>query len=375
MNKKTFYKEIASYIIKQFDSSNNVPYIKIINWIQQNPTMLSYMKKNNINNENITSIIKYDEKLLSIMAQLSLSNIMRNDKNFFYINNLLSQNELLELNNTNNNSQEITANNILNNLNLSDVNKFYCPYNKTIKDCKSTPKSNLNTQTLNKEDVLNVYLKNFDNIEKLCDYITTYYNSIISFTNTSIKIYNTKNIKLLSMSLKNNTFNIEFYDKILNGYIQYLKTIYPFNFFSYVDLIISFYIIFKSKDTNWKQYLNYLTYIHFENSKLFFIKKYFKDSKLNNIYDIFYKDKIDELVSNQVELILTFINHIELIPEDGNEFTSFIIGYYKLFIYTKNLLNWHIKKYANDYFLKMNTDNFHEMCESDFKFLKSVINI
>ena len=88
---------------------------------------------------------------------------------------------------------------------------------------------------------------------------------------------------------------------------------------------------------------------------------------------MFYKEKIENILYSQMDLINDFVNNINNIydKEQNSEkhFIGFLVGYYKLFIYITNYFNHTIKKYAKDYYIKIN--NQQNLTKDYLNFIKN----
>jgi hypothetical protein len=100
--------------------------------------------------------------------------------------------------------------------------------------------------------------------------------------------------------------------------------------------------------------------------KKYFIEETGKSTLLvSNLFNIFYKDKIQSLVYDEY----TFISEFYRIFNDnlGKNFVSFLVGQYKLYIYLKNKYNREIRNIAIELYENKNRNLINKIIRlSDF---------
>lgn len=352
MNKTDFIQQVASYIISQHNyakNENTVLYKDIITWCISNNNFKTFLNLKKDTLIYLDNIIKYDDALIQALTESTQFNVIHNGAGFIEFNHPLTSTELHTLKK---NKQKCHSKELIQDLDLSEEvkNRYYCPYDKAIKACKQKARNKFRLSLTN-EVVFNVYLQGLTEIQHIIKHLQHFNDLVFVHKGHKIQIFK----KHGNVVVSDIGFGVEYmvssvYDKLSSEYVETLKSIYPFTHFNLTSLIFNFYLIYKSSNSDSKEFLSYLTFLHFELIKSILVNKYFASCKTDEVVEQFYTGRLDTVVRDQTELLKVFLNGIHSLPDNGTEFTSFMVGYYKMFVYIRNLLNREVKKCARDYF-------------------------
>jgi len=223
---------------------------------------------------------------------------------------------------------------------IPDFNKYYYPYEILISKYK-TPKKIKYTKT--NERVLGCELKKDSNVNSLITKIDTDLKNITIELKKDLKIYYNSEI-LFSIMLNSYSY---YKSKKFKEYLNDIQIIYPFNYFSYSNILIAAYILIK---LNKLEEAKYITILLFDNIIKNLIIKYFTNYQMINgkIFDTFFVEEINSMKLTDYN----FINSYFLISIKKFDFISFSIGLYKLIIYLKNKYNRELKNIALELYSK-----------------------
>lgn len=324
INKKYITNDIIEYIIKILNDNDIVEYKNILSYMQNNDSFKQFInnKKNPI--VYINNFIKYNRQILN---KLLSHNIVRNGNGFVYsqqLENIIKPTQCTDI--------------IINNTDIFD--KFSCPYITTIKNMRSSNKISAKLSLTN-ERVLNY---KFYNDEIFCHVhnIFSIPHTIISIDNTVIAYLN--DIQIAKITFLDKYINIE-YNLDITTILKKCKIKYPFSHFEFFYISAFMFILFKSDAGDISKYCFTKIFDILTNKVTV---KYFIESTANNtnitsdVFDMFFKEKINSIVLDEYLLIKEIYNCYTV----DTTFQEFVISCYKLIVYFKNKINREVKNIA-----------------------------
>jgi hypothetical protein len=360
MKKQEFVDLVCEHIIEK-QKNNKTEYRDIQQWIIHNSMFKDFLsnKKDILNYIHV--VLRSDTLLLKRLTEIYGNAVTRHRNGYFDFD------PDLEDTSKEKNTQKID--NIIAKLDLSNLKQYYCPYNQTIKECKQASR-NKYRKSLTNEPIFNEYLQGFRDIIGFNNVLHSSYNLDFEYNSDKIVIFQKQHYKgVCVVEYGDNFIRTNITDSILLDYVKGIKKIYPFNHFKLMETILSFYLLFITTNSGKDSLIKYLTFLNIEVTKNTMVKKYFDQYTINKTYQSFYHERLDDLVYRESNTVNTFYGH--LLKMKDNKFTGFIVGYYKLFHYMKNLFNREVKKCATDYYhLKAKSIKFINV--TDYKGFHSI---
>jgi len=331
INKKYLLLYISNFIVSELEKTKLLNYNIVKSYIYNDDSLRPLLNKKKNESIYLDILLRYDKTLKLLLLKNSIA--INRDGEFTYANPLLNTCKIDDP---------------LIHINEYELDNQFCPYMDLVLKNKQTRRVSFK-QTRTNERVLNYTLNSNELVFNLVQYIQ---NSI-----KTLKVENKSNINShyyiltteydkLSIIINDNSVDIKLSPSIKKQ-LTLVKKIYPFKFFAYFYISTVSYLL---NEAGYHSESKYISIKLFDITMNGIIKKYFSDIidnrnlLITNLYDIFYKDKIQSNVYDDY----LFINEFHKIFNDSDtkNFISYMIGHYKLYIYLKNKYNRDIKNIA-----------------------------
>lgn len=352
INKKYLLHYIKDYLVKELQNDKKVYYNDLKTELYNNDIIRKIINKKKNISVYLDNLLKYDIKLKKILA---FNDIAINNGGFFQYKNPMNLSALLEKNDNN-----------IKVYNEEELNSYFCPYINLIIANKQKSRVSFKPTKTN-ERVLNLNINKDENVKDVITYLKLLsYNLNVKGDNNIY--YITSNGKYVADIEINDTSVVVNIEKVLKKKISNIKKIYPFNYFSFFNIYVILYLMNEFGFEQEAKYISFklLDIVINKIEKKYFIEETGKSTLLvSNLFNIFYKDKIQSLVYDEY----TFISEFYRIFNDnlGKNFVSFLVGQYKLYIYLKNKYNREIRNIAVELYENKNRNLINKIIRlSDF---------
>jgi len=325
-NKKFILNYIKDVLLNELQNEPFINYNKIKPYLYNHTLIRKIIDKKRNVSLYLDNLLKYDIKLKNI---LSYNNIAIDELGFFKYKNPINIEPLKESNNNFIYKED-------------DLNSQFCPYISLISNCKQKRKISFKQSKTN-ERVLNYFFNNNIDFKNFPDYIKSLVTTLDVKGSDRFYYIQSDGKYLATLELKETSVDLKM-EKEFNRNLTILKSAYPFKYFPFFYINIVLYLMNTAGFVSEAKYIS-IKLLDIIINKI--EKKYFTDISENtsllisNIFDIFYKDKVQALIYDDYN----FISEFYRIFNDSVErnFFSFLIGQYKLYIYLKNKYNREVK--------------------------------